>query len=257
MQLRRVASSAIAAALVLVSGCGGDDEGAATTGSTAAPAAMSARLPQGGAPVELDPADFVKRIDNPLWPMRRGSRWVYRETDADGATSRIEVTVTDREKSILGIEATVVHDVVTEDGELKEDTYDWYAQDKDGNVWYLGEDTKEYDGGKVVSTKGSWEAGVDGAEAGVIMPAHPEFGLKYRQEYYEGEAEDNAEVLSLDEQVEVSFGKFDGALKTKETTPLEPDVVEHKYYVRGIGLVLAVGVSGGRSREELVRFRRP
>jgi hypothetical protein len=257
VQIGRVIGSAIVASLVLVSGCGGDDEAAATTGSAAGPAATSDGLPQGGAPVELDPADFVKRIDNPLWPMRRGSRWVYRETDADGATSRIEVTVTDQQKSVLGIEATVVHDVVTEDGELKEDTYDWYAQDKDGNVWYLGEDTKEYDRGKVVSTKGSWEAGVDGAQAGVIMPGHAEVGMKYRQEYYEGEAEDNAEVLSLDEQVDVSFGMFDGALKTKETTPLQPDIVEHKYYVRGIGLVLAVGVSGGRSREELLRFRRP
>jgi hypothetical protein len=255
-----VIGAAVVASLLLASGCGGDDEGTATTRSTASPATTSTAtdgLPQGGEPVELNPADFVKSIDNPLWPMKRGSRWSYRETDAEGTSSRIEVVVTDRKKTILGIEATVVHDVVTEGGELKEDTFDWYAQDVDGNVWYLGEDTKEYEGGKVVSTKGSWEAGVDGAQAGVIMPGHPQVGMKYRQEYYKGEAEDNAEVLSLDEHVEVPFGMFDGALKTKETTPLQPDIVEHKYYVRGIGLVLAIGVSGGSSREELIEFRKP
>ena len=255
--MRRVIGYAVGALLLLVSGCGGDDEGSATTTTAAPPATTSTttsvELPQDGTPVELEPDNFVKQIDNPLWPMQRGSRWVYRE----GESSRIVVTVTDRKKTILGIEATVVHDVVTEDGELKEDTFDWYAQDKEGNVWYLGEDTKEYEGGKVVSTKGSWEAGVDGAQAGVIMPAHPEVGMKYRQEYYKGEAEDNAEVLSLDEQVRVAFGTFDGALKTKETTPLEPDVVEHKYYVRGIGVVLAEGVSGGVSREELLSYRKP
>jgi hypothetical protein len=261
--MRRVIGSAAAALLLLLaSGCGGDDEGSATTTTAAAPATTSTtttpvELPQDGTPVELKADDFVKEIDNPLWPMRHGSRWVYRERDAEGATSRIVVTVTDRKKTILGIEATVVHDVVTEDGELKEDTLDWYAQDKDGNVWYLGEDTKEYEGGKVVSTKGSWEAGVDGAQAGVIMPAQPEVGMTYRQEYYKGEAEDNAEVLSLDEHVKVAFGTFDRALQTKETTPLEPDVVEHKHYVRGIGLVLAKAAAGGSSREELLSYRKP
>ena len=256
--MRGVIACVVLALLLLAPGCGGDDERSATTRTTAAPGTTATttsselELPQGGTPVELKPEDFVKEIDNPSWPMRPGSRWVYRE----GATSRIVVRVTDRTKTILGIEATVVHDVVTEDGELKEDTFDWYAQDKEGNVWYLGEDTKEYEGGKVVSTKGSWEAGVDGAQAGVIMPAHPEVGMKYRQEYYKGEAEDNAEVLSLDEHVEVPFGTFGGALKTKETTPLEPDVLEHKYYVRGVGLVLAKGVSGGSSSEVLLSYRK-
>ena len=103
--------------------------------------------------------------------MAPGSKWVYRENGA-----RVEVTVTDQKKEILGIQATVVHDVVSEDGELVEDTYDWYAQDKDGAVWYLGEETKEYENGKVKTTAGSWEAGVDGAEAGVIVPAEPRGG---------------------------------------------------------------------------------
>ena len=208
-----------------------------------------ASLPQGSGPANLDAADFVERIDHPYWPMAPGSKWVYRE---DG--QRVEVTVTDRTKEILGIRATVVRDVVMEDGELVEDTYDWYAQDEDGNLWYLGEETKEYEDGKVKTTAGSWEAGVDGAEAGILLPAEPEVGMRYRQEYYEGEAEDVGEVLSLDQKVEVPFGSFDDVVMTKDTTPLEPKVLEHKYYARGIGPVLAVGVSS-RSREELVSFQ--
>jgi hypothetical protein len=208
-------------------------------------------LPVGAEPVELDPADFTAEIDNPYWPMRPGSRWVYRE-----GAQRVEVTVTRRTKRIMGIEARVVHDVVTEDGELVEDTYDWYAQDADGNVWYLGEDTKEYEGGEVASTEGSWEAGVDGAQAGILLPGEPEPGLSYRQEYYEGEAEDAAEVLSVDEHVRVPFGTFDDVLQTKDFTPLEPDLVEHKFYAKGVGPILAKTVSGGTGGEELVRFTR-
>jgi hypothetical protein len=213
-------------------------------------------LPRGSEPVELDPEEFVERIDNPYWPMQLGSRWTYRETDGEGNEQRVEVTVTRRSRTILGIEATVVHDVVTEHGAVIEDTYDWYAQDRDGNVWYLGEDTKEYEDGEVVSTSGSWEAGVDGAQAGIVMPAKPEVGLAYRQEYYAGEAEDAAKILSLDKRVEVPHGSFAGVLKTRDTTPLEPDLVEEKYYAKGIGPVLAVAVSGGASREELLSFER-
>jgi membrane-associated phospholipid phosphatase len=239
----RTSQLALTAALVLAiaTACGSGD-------GSAAP-----ELPRDSETFELDADDFVAEIDNPYWPMAPGSKWTYRETDRDGGKQRIEVTVTDRGKQILGIDATVVHDVVTEDGELVEDTYDWYAQDQWGNVWYLGEDTKEFEGGKVVSTDGSWEAGVDGAQAGVIMPGEPEAGMDYRQEYYAGEAEDNGEILSLDETADVPFGSFDNVLKTKDTSALEPTVLEHKYYARGIGPVLAVGVSGG-SREELLSF---
>jgi hypothetical protein len=251
----RLAALLALAAAGLVAGCGGSEEpagvsptGSGTTAETAAPP-----LPQGSEPVELDPADFVATIDNPWWPMAPGSRWVYRETDGEGGVQKVVVTVTDRTKSILGIQATVVHDVVSEDGEVVEDTDDWYAQDRWGNVWYLGEDTKEYDNGKV-STVGSWEAGVDGAQAGVILPGRPEVGLAYRQEYYAGEAEDGGEILSLDEQAEVPFGSFEGVLMTKDFTPLEPDVLEHKFYAQGIGPVLVVQVSGGTSREELLSF---
>jgi hypothetical protein len=133
-------------------------------------------LPQGDDPVALDPADFVAEVDNPYWPMAPGTRLVYRESDPRGNAQEVVVTVTDRTKEILGIDATVVHDVVREHGELVENTFDWYAQDVCGNVWYLGEKTKEYENGEVVSTAGSWEAGVDGAMAGVIMPADPQVG---------------------------------------------------------------------------------
>jgi hypothetical protein len=222
--------------LLAAAACGGDDR---------------RTLPLGAVPVELDPADFTTEIDNPYWPMRPGSRWVYREGD-----QRVVVTVTGKTRQVMGIEARVVHDVVTENGELVEDTYDWYAQDADGNVWYLGEDTKEYENGEVVSTEGSWEAGVDGAQPGILLPGDPKPGLKYRQEYLAGEAEDAGEVLSVDERVRVPFGAFENVLQTKDTTPLEPGLVEHKFYAKGVGPVLARTLSGGSGREELVAFSR-
>jgi hypothetical protein len=230
--------------LVLATGCGSDD---GKTGSD---------LPQGSESVELDPAGFVARIDNAYWPMAPGSKWVYRETDGKGGQQRVEVTVIDRTKRILGIDATVVHDVVSEDGGPVEDTWDWYAQDSAGNVWYLGEDTKEYENGKVKSTEGSWEAGVDGAQAGIIVLARPAVGTTYRQEYYKGEAEDRAKVLSVDERAEVPFGSFDQLLMTKDTTPLQPKMLEHKFYAKGVGPVLVISLSGGGGREELLRFQR-
>jgi hypothetical protein len=212
-------------------------------------------LPQGSEHVELDPSEFTAQIDNPNWPMTPGSRWVYRESDSEGALQRVVVTVTDKTKMIAnGIEARVVRDVVTEDGEFVEVTDDWYAQDADGNIWYLGEDTTEYENGKPVSKAGSFEAGVDGAEPGIIMPADPEPGMTYRQEFYAGEAEDEGEIISLDEQAEVPAGHFEPALMTKDTNPLEPKVLEFKFYAEGVGPVLAVSVSGGSDREELVRY---
>jgi hypothetical protein len=230
----------------------------AATSASGAPAGAS-RLPQGSEPVNLDPAHFTTRIDNRFWPMRPGSRWVYRETDSEGARARGVVTVTHRTKRVAnGIRARVVHDVVREDGELAEVTDDYYAQDRSGNVWYLGEATTAYANGKPKSTEGSWEAGVDGAQPGVIMPARPRAGMRYRQEYYKGHAEDRARVMSLRQMVEVPFGFFrrGRVLMTAEINPLEPRVLEYKFYARGVGPVLAVSVSGESDREELVRFRR-
>jgi hypothetical protein len=212
-------------------------------------------LPQGSDPVTLDPANFVDRIDNPFLPFPPGAVWIYRETDLEGDASRVKVSVTDRTREILGIDATVVHDKVTEHGELLENTFDWYAQDECGNVWYMGEDTKEYENGVVVSTEGSWEAGVDGAQPGVVMPADPQVGQSYRQEYYAGHAEDGAAILSLDEQAQVPFGHFRNVILTKEFTPLEPKVLEYKLYAEDVGVVLSISVSGGSDREDLIRFR--
>jgi len=202
-----------------------------------------------------DCGDFTTRIDNPYWPMSPGSRWVYRETDSQGNEQKVVVTVTNRTKTVAaGITGRVVRDVVTEDGEPVEITDDWYAQDECGNVWYLGEDTTEYENGKQVSKAGSWEAGVDGAQAGIIMQAKPRVGLEYRQEYYAGEAEDAARILSLEEQAEVPAGHFTNVLLTKDFTPLEPRVLEYKLYAKGVGPVLVIAISGGADREELVRF---
>jgi hypothetical protein len=201
-----------------------------------------------------DRAGFTPRIDNPYWPMTVGSRWVYRETGTGGPAQRVVVEVRRRTKVVDGITARVVHDVATEKGRPVEVTDDWYAQDRRGNVWYLGEDTKEYADG-TVSTAGSWEAGVDGARAGIVMPARPRVGMRYRQEHAAGVAEDTAQVLSLDEQAEVPSGHFTRLLLTKEFTPLEPRVLEYKLYARGVGPVLVLSPSGGGGTERLVRFR--
>jgi hypothetical protein len=224
----------------------------------AAVAALGAAqpLPTGSEPVTLDPAEFTTRIDNRYFPLRPGSRWVYRETDADGSVQRVVVRVTRRTRVVAGITARVVRDTVTERGRLVEDTFDWYAQDGAGNVWYLGEDTKEYEDGRVVTTAGSWQAGVGGAQAGVLMPGRPRVGLRYRQEYLAGEAEDRATVLALRDQAEVPAGHFRRVLLTRDVNPLEPRVLEYKLYAPGVGLVLALGVSGGGGREELLRFER-
>jgi hypothetical protein len=239
----------------LFAACDGGGNGGETPAPAASPTdGAPSGLPQADEPVELDPADFVAEIDNPYWPMKPGNRWVYTETDAEGNEMQVEVTVTSDRKDILGISATVVHDVVTENGDVIEDTLDWYAQDVDGNIWYLGEDTKEYENGAVVSTAGSWEAGVDGAQAGVALPGDSEVGMAYRQEYYAGEAEDRGKVLSLSEHVEVPFGTFDGCLQTEDTTALEPDVLEHKYYCKDVGPTLVVDVGSGAGGEELVTF---
>jgi hypothetical protein len=240
-------SLATAAALAL-SACGSDGNG----GSDA-----SSDLPQGSEPVNLDPADFTTQIDNPYWPMAPGNRWVYRETDTEGIVQRVVVTVTDKTKRIAnGVEARVVHDVVTEGGQPVEVTDDWYAQDGDGNIWYLGEKTTEYSNGKPQSTAGSFEAGVDGAQPGIVMPANPQPGTTYRQEYYAGEAEDTGEIVSIDEQAEVPAGHYQDVEMIKDLNPLEPKILEFKFYARDVGPVLAVSVSGGSDREELVSFRR-
>jgi hypothetical protein len=255
--VKRITLLLATCSVLAVGGCGSDDDGKDKSADQAQSGSSSSQsnLPQGSEPVRLDPADFTTRIDNPYWPMATGSKWVYSGTEA-GEKIRIEVTATGKTKNIEGVTARVLRDAVsTEDGEPVEITDDWYAQDSAGNVWYLGEDTKEYENGKVSSTSGSWQHGVDGAYAGIIIPARPRPGLSYRQEYYKGEAEDEAKVLSLSKTAKVPFGSFDNCLETEDTTPLEPDVVEHKYYARDVGPVLKEAAGGG-GREELIRFTR-
>lgn len=255
MKARQPTSAALlGVAALLVTALDGESNAQVRLASSA-----TCQIPQGSERVDLNAADFTTRIDNQFWPMQPGSRWIYRETDPHGTKQRVVVTVTSQTKRIAnGITARVVHDVVTEGGEPVEVTDDWYAQDKCGNVWYLGEATKEYENGKVASTAGSFEAGVDGAQAGIAVPAKPKVGLRYRQEYYAGHAEDRAEVFSLVEQVQVPRGYFGQGrvLMTKDLNPLKPRTAEYKFYVRGLGPVLAIGVSGGSDREELLTYTR-
>ena len=205
----------------------------------------------------LDPADFVAVIDNQFLPLPVGGKWTYTETDEEGNQQTVIVEVTDQTRQILGITAVVVHDQVKEGDAVVEDTFDWYAQDSAGNVWYLGEDTKEFEDGQVSSTEGSWEAGVDGAQPGVIMPANPQVGMTYRQEYLQGEAEDTGAVISVGDLVGVSGNAYSGVVVTREVTALEPDVVEYKFYAPGVGVVLELAVSPEITREELIKLELP
>jgi hypothetical protein len=205
---------------------------------------------------KFDPCNYSNDgiVDNPYFTLTPGTTFTYEGETEDGTEKNI-VIVTDETKEILGIKATVVWDRVWLDEELIEETFDWYAQDKEGNVWYLGEDSKEYENGEVVSTEGSWEAGVDGAKPGIIMEADPQVGDSYKQEYYVGHAEDQAEVVSLNEEVTVPFGTFTNCLQTSDSTPLEPTTGdEDKYYCTDVGgVVLEVAIDSGE-RSELVDF---
>ncbi|HEU4755605.1 MAG TPA: hypothetical protein VFS72_02995 [Agromyces sp.] len=231
---------------------------AACTGQPSAeqPAGGSSALPQGDEQVELDPAEFTADIDHPYWPMTPGTQWEYRELDGDGEELRVVVTATNETREIAnGVVARVVRDTVYAGDQIVEDTFDWYAQHEDGTVWYLGEDTAEFEDGEIASTEGSFEAGVDGAQAGVLLPGDPEPGQVYRQEYLADEAEDVGEVLRLGERAEAPYGAFDDVLVTRDTNALEPEVVEYKFYARDVGPLLALDVAGGAGREELVDVR--
>ena len=254
--LRRAALAlGLGVATTALAACGEDDPSTRAAPPDAEPAADVIDPGDGG---RYDPgvsaADFVDGVTHPFLPLAPGSSWTYEGT-ADGEAERIEVVVTPERRKVMGISAVVVRDTVTAEGQLVEDTFDWYAQDREGNVWYLGEETREYEGGEVVSTDGSWEAGVDGALPGIVMPARPRVGSAYRQEYYRGEAEDLAEVVRLGDRAEVPFGEVDDLVVTKEWNPLEPETVEEKSYARGVGLVLEVKTAGGEGRVELVEHR--
>lgn len=245
------ASLALLLPLTLLAGCSEDPK--SPVPATATEGMPATTLPVGDDPVDLDPAEFTAGSDHPWFPLKPGQRSTYREVDQDGTVLEVVVTVSSETRAIAnGVTARVVRDTVTEDGQLIEDTLDWYAQDAVGNVWYLGEDTAEFEDGRLTTRAGSFEAGVDGALAGIIMPADPAPGLSYRQEFYAGEAEDNGAVLALDQQADVPAGHFDDLLLTADTISLEPHVLEYKLYAPGVGLVAALGIAGGGGREELV-----
>jgi hypothetical protein len=201
----------------------------------------------------LAPAAFVKGISHPFFPMVPGAHFVF-----DGA-EHVEVNVLAETKDILDVATTVVHDQVFEKGVLIEDTLDYYAQDVDGNVWYFGEATAEYENGKVKTTAGSWVGGVDGALPGIIMLAEPRAGDTYRQEFYAGEAEDIGMVTTLDGSISTKAGSWSGSdvLVTEEWTPLEPDVRERKTYARGVGIVETRTIKGGKDVTTLTSFELP
>lgn len=202
----------------------------------------------------IDPASFVNKIDNPFFPLRPGTTFIYNGQKDNGAEIN-HAFVSHETKDLLGVTCVEVKDSVWVNNELIEDTFDWHAQDKDGNVWYFGEASRDYENGNLVSTEGSWEAGVEGAQPGIILEAHPKSGDSYRQDFLKGVAEDEAEVLGTNESLTVPFGSFVNCLKTRESTQLEPDFAENKYYAAGVGNLLTVMVKGGNDRSELVAIK--
>jgi len=207
--------------------------------------------PAGSYSVSLTPPDFVSVVDNQYYPLIPGSKWVYEAKLENGTVEHNEVEVLAEARTVNNVTATVVHDIVLVGGQIAEETYDWYAQDKDGNVWYLGEEVNNYNNGALVNHAGSWEWGKDGALPGVIMWADPEAHMNetYYQEYYAGEAEDQGKVLSVDEKVTVPFGSFESVVMTFDSSALDPDLKENKFYARGIGLIKEIDRNSG---EEVV-----
>ena len=218
------------------------------------PAALSSQEPY--QPL-IDPAAFTATVDNPYFPLPAGARWVM-EGSGESAGEVTTTLVSDETKTIMGVVCAVVRDELKTDGVLKELTFDWYAQDADGNVWYFGEDTAEYDKkGEVTTREGSWEAGVDGAQPGIIMPADPVLDLTYRQEFYAGQAEDQATVVELGATADTPAGQYTDVLVTEDWTPLEPDILERKFYAPGVGLVKERDVQGAHARNDLTEFSAP
>ena len=246
MRIRRVwryAAVPAALAALLATSCGGSSSTSTTERSKR--------------PYEprIRPADFGGPVENPYFPLIPGSRWVYQGKQGDG-TERTVVEATPDTKAILGVTNVVVHNTVSNDGTVTEDTFDWYAEDREGNVWYFGEDTKEFENGVVASTEGSWEGGRRRRQGRDHHEGPSRAGVAYRQEYYRGHAEDFAQVLGKSESVTAPAGTYHDVLKTKEFTPLEPKLLEHKYYACGVGVVREVTVKGGSYRVQLVEYTR-
>ena len=238
--LRMQALLGCCALAAAIAGCGSDSSAQTTTKSA-----------RGFDPVP-PPAEFTTAVDNAWFPLRPGTTLVYK--GGEGSTKERDVfKVTRQTKVVNGVRCVVIDDRVYSGGHVAERTHDYYAQDSKGNVWYFGEDTATLDAkGHVKSREGTWHAGVNGARAGLFMPAEPRVGETHRQEYFKGHAEDWYRVLDLNSKVTVPYGSYSHALRTREWTPLEPDVVDNKYYARGIGEVFEGTVKGGNERFRLV-----
>jgi hypothetical protein len=251
--LKPIAGPVGAVVLLAAAGCGSSSDKpapvrqASSSGKPDTAAAVAKYDPK------IDPATFTAKITNPYLPWQPGRRWVFTGTK-DGAPQRVEVSVTKEGKRILGVDCVVVRDVVTVNHTLHEKTVDWYAQDAKGNVWYFGEDTKEYVNGVVSSTHGTWEAGVDNAKPGIVMPATPRPGAFYRQEYRPGQAEDQARIMKIDAVQSVPAGSYRQVVETLDKDPLNPDKIEHKWYARGAGPVHVIRI-GSAHHEEIKLLR--
>jgi hypothetical protein len=264
---KRVSPRTIGATLALAllagvgAGCGSSGGGSSTTTAASTSSTTAASGPSASqlAPIhgpyapKIDPANFVSTIDNRYFPLKPGTGFHYRGVAENGKTpQRDDMVVTHHTKQILGVKCTVVRDVVSSHGHPIEKTFDWYAQDKYGNVWYMGEDSREIRNGKFVRVSDSWTGGVKGAKPGIIMPGNPQPGDQYRQEYYPHYALDQAKVLGSGGPVKVPQGSYPNSLKTSETAPtLDPGVNEEKYYVAGVGDVWEHTVAGNHEQIKL------
>lgn len=229
---------------------------------TPTPTTTTTTTPEGLTPigdtydVAIDPSAFGSTIDNPYFPLLAGSRWVYRGTSGAQKETNV-VTVPGTTREVMGVTCIVVRDAVFVDGALEELTFDWYAQDAEGNVWYFGEDSRTIEAGKVVSTEGSWEGGVNGALPGIVMLADPQVGATYRQEYLVGEAEDAGLVISLGTTVETAAGRYTDVLETEDTSLIDPDLRERKFYAPGVGFVQENSLISPPTVSRLVRVSIP
>ena len=241
--------------VVLTAACGGSPAPEPSPSASATPSRTAPMKIADPYSPKIDPAVFSTTIDNPYLPMTPGTRTIYQANTPDGL-QRTTTEVTRDTKTVMGVATVVVHDTVSLDGKATEDTFDWYAQDHDGNVWYFGEATKEIHEDGTADTTGSFEGGVDGALPGIAMPGHPQVGDQYRQEYAKGVAEDTGEVLSLTgSETTPLTGPVSDLLVTKDSDLLDPTAQENKYYARGIGLVLTVE-AGSASRDEAVKVEK-
>lgn len=240
MKTKRLNTLMAIVLLAVLAGC------APPTQSLIVPTQAATEPASNGYSVNINPADFVAVVDNPYFPRIPGDKFVYEGQTADGF-ERIELVILEETKVVMGVTTTIMRDTVYLDGQVIEDTYDWFAQDKDGNVWYFGEDVNDYENGVLISKAGSWEAGVDGAQPGIVMFGDPaaHVGETYLQEYYAGQAEDTADLISASEKLEIAFGSFENVVQTYDYTPLDPNSQERKFYAAGLGTIKSINLVTG------------